>query len=172
MKINKLITAFTLIVFSTLLFSFFVFSFFTKTDFLKKTNKKLPEPAPSSLPIQSSLTAGACTFEIEIADTESKRQQGLSGRNNLAENKGMLFVFEQPAKYGFWMKDMNFSLDFIWIKDNQIVDLSENIPPPGDKFMPKVDPKQNVNKVLEINSGQIKKCRINIGDEVKINPAD
>src|SRR4030042_2564613 len=55
---------------------------------------------------------------VEIADTPEKRSQGLSGRDNLSQNQGMLFIFNQPAIPSFWMKDMNFPLDFIWINNN------------------------------------------------------
>ena len=67
---------------------------------------------------------------VEIRDDTNGRNLGLSGRSSLAENEGMLFIFDTPAVYEFWMKDMNFPLDFIWINNGLVVDLSEHIPPP------------------------------------------
>src|SRR3989338_8783915 len=56
--------------------------------------------------------------EVEVADTQEEQELGLSGRKNLKENEGILFVFDAPGKYGFWMKDMNFSIDMIWLAED------------------------------------------------------
>lgn len=108
---------------------------------------------------------------VEIADTDEKRTQGLSGRDNMPENGGMLFVFDTKNTYSFWMKDMKFSLDFIWINDTTIADISENIPPPGsdqkDSQLSLISPVSSVNKVLEVNAGFIHKKGIKVGDTVR-----
>jgi uncharacterized protein len=114
------------------------------------------------------LIINQCQFEIEYARTEEEKSQGLSGKKQLANNTGMLFVYEQPGFYGFWMKDMNFPLDFVWILDNKVVDISKNVQPPKNSYIPKVMPKNKVNKVLEINAGKIDKCDIKIKNEVII----
>ncbi|MBU4141500.1 DUF192 domain-containing protein, partial [Patescibacteria group bacterium] len=62
---------------------------------------------------------GGKIIKVEIADMPEKQAKGLSGRKFLAENHGMLFVFTSPDHYSFWMKDMNFSLDFIWISGSE-----------------------------------------------------
>ena len=61
------------------------------------------------------------TLSVSIADTELSRAQGLSGRTGLAENEGMLFVFGEDGEYGFWMKDMHYSLDILWLNDKKEV---------------------------------------------------
>ncbi|MCI0619921.1 DUF192 domain-containing protein [Candidatus Wolfebacteria bacterium] len=53
---------------------------------------------------------------VEVADTSALRTQGLSGRASLASGTGMLFVFEREDTYGFWMKDMRFPIDIIWLR--------------------------------------------------------
>lgn len=109
------------------------------------------------------------SVKVEIRDTEAGRNLGLSGRTSLGENEGMLFVFNQPAAYEFWMKDMNFPLDFVWINNGLVVDLSEHIPAP-DKLANEppmtVRPKEPVNWVLEVNSGWIERHQIKTGDQV------
>ena len=62
----------------------------------------------------TTVTIGDATVQVEVESTEAAREQGLSGRTSLAEGSGMLFVFPQPGKYGFWMKDMHFALDMIF----------------------------------------------------------
>src|SRR3989344_573955 len=58
-------------------------------------------------------------IRVNLATTDAAREQGLSGRENLKEEEGMLFVFDYPDKYSFWMKDMNFPIDMIWIIENK-----------------------------------------------------
>ena len=119
----------------------------------------------------SRLQVGQATVKVEIRDDEAGRNLGLSGRPSLAENEGMLFVFDSPARYEFWMKDMNFPLDFIWINDGLVVDLSEHIPPP-DKLTNEppmtVRPKAPATQVLEVNSGWIQFHQIKVGDKVEM----
>lgn len=100
---------------------------------------------------------------VEVRDTSAERQQGLSGRERLGEDEGMLFVFEQPGIYPFWMKDMKFPLDFVWMRENKVVDLREKV---GITEM-NIKPGQPADKVLEVNSGWIEKHKIKVGDEVK-----
>src|SRR3989344_8940875 len=64
---------------------------------------------------QPKIKIGQKTIFIEIADTQEKQKKGLSGRDNLPEDSGMLFVFKEEGHHQFWMKDMNFSIDIIWI---------------------------------------------------------
>lgn len=67
------------------------------------------------------LTIGDQTFTVEVADKDKTRTQGLSNRTDLPPDHGMLFVFAQPAKLVFWMPDMHFSIDIIWLDADQHV---------------------------------------------------
>ncbi|MFA6569813.1 MAG: DUF192 domain-containing protein [Bacteroidota bacterium] len=118
---------------------------------------------------QSSILIGKTKILAEVADTENLRIQGLSGRDKLPESTGMLFVFDKPGMYSFWMKDMKFSLDFIWISNNQVVDLTEDVPYPKhpNESLPIYQPKTPVDHVLEVTAGFIKKEGIQIGDAVQ-----
>lgn len=108
---------------------------------------------------------------VVIADTDVKRTQGLSGWTKLGEDEGMLFIFPVPNIYPFWMKEMKIPLDFIWIDENKVVDVTQNVPPPKaeDKVsaLPLYYPRSSINKVLEVNAGFIKKRKIQIGDTVR-----
>ena len=73
--------------------------------------------------VVSNLEINGSVLKVEIADTESKRNKGLSNRESMATDSGMLFVFPKSDKYVFWMKGMKIALDFVWIKDFQVVDL-------------------------------------------------
>ncbi|MGB9707015.1 MAG: DUF192 domain-containing protein [Microgenomates group bacterium] len=113
------------------------------------------------------ITVGRTEVWVEIAKTPQQKERGLSGRDFLPENQGMIFVFEKPDFLGFWMKGMKFPLDFVWIKDNKVVEISENIKP--EDFQPPrvLQLKIPVDKVLEVNAGFVKKYGIIIGDELR-----
>lgn len=117
------------------------------------------------------LHIGQKSIAVEIADTPSLRTQGLSGRKQLADNTGMLFTFPQKSFQSFWMKDMNFSLDFIWIADEKIVQFDKAVPPPDKTSgQPKVIKSYlPVDQVLEVNSGFIDENGIKVGDKVVLN---
>jgi uncharacterized membrane protein (UPF0127 family) len=109
-----------------------------------------------------------CSIQVEIADTPALRQRGLSGRKHLAENAGMLFIFERPDYHSFWMKDMNFPLDLIWILNGKIVDITSRVPPPSGpvcKFT-HYRPSSPANRVLEVKAGVAEKCGVKVGDEI------
>ena len=94
-------------------------------------------------------------FYVEVADTLNEREKGLSGKQSLEINKGMLFIFEKETLSGFWMKDMNFPIDIIWIDKNMRIIGIEKSPVPCEegKECPVFYPKREAMYVLEINSG-------------------
>src|SRR5476651_1827173 len=70
---------------------------------------------------KSKITIDNHNFAVEVATTSAQQQQGLSGRASLPKNQGMLFIFQTANRYPFWMKDMKFNLDMIFINNNKIV---------------------------------------------------
>jgi uncharacterized membrane protein (UPF0127 family) len=108
---------------------------------------------------------GERAFRVEVADTSTERSLGLGGRKELCAECGMLFVFEQADRHGFWMKDMRFPLDILWIKGNEVVFVAENVPmEPLKTLRPPVE----ADKVLEINAGLAKQYGIHPGSRMKI----
>ena len=127
---------------------------------------------PFNLPTftSASVKIGNKSYSAIIAKSDKDRMKGLSGRNSLDKNTGMLFVFDKKAPYPFWMKDMKFPIDIIYIDDNKIVDIFENVPAPqkGTPLynLPVYKPKADANYVFEINAGQSTQNSIKIGDTV------
>ena len=81
----------------------------------------------------------------------------------------MLFLYDTPDYYQFWMKGMAFPLDIIFIRDSTIVTIARNVPPPiGDSELPRYGPDEPADKVLEINAGLCDKYGIQEGDTVDI----
>ncbi|OHB04019.1 MAG: hypothetical protein A3B03_01000 [Candidatus Zambryskibacteria bacterium RIFCSPLOWO2_01_FULL_42_41] len=103
----------------------------------------------------------------EVADTLEKRAKGLSERKIFPEGTGMLFIFDNPAQYGFWMKNMNFPIDIVWINEEwQIVGIEKQVSP--ETFPQIFYPNQVVKYVLELPAGFSDKYRIDIGQYVTI----
>jgi uncharacterized protein len=111
-------------------------------------------------------------LDIELADTPDKQSQGLSGRESIGEGQGMLFVFNQPAKHSFWMKDMRFPIDIIWIKDGKIIDISSEVQIEPDAqttgSLRTYSPVSEVDKVLEVKSGWALRHNLKVGDNVEL----
>lgn len=133
---------------------------FTSETFWQKLVKIFKFEKPKE---QTRLKIGGKVIVIEIAKTEKDREKGLSGRAQLDVNSGMLFEFDRPDRYAFWMKDMKFDLDFIWIRDNRVVYLSEHITNPTTLYPP-----IPVEKVLEVNSDFVQQNHIAIGDKIEV----
>lgn len=109
---------------------------------------------------------GNACIRVDIADSDSEREQGLMFRDGLDEDQGMLFIFEKEDIYCFWMKNMNFPLDIIWInKGNKIVDIKKNVPCSQDN-LEVLAPNDRALYVLELNAGFADKNNIEIGDRV------
>ncbi|MCK4540362.1 DUF192 domain-containing protein [Candidatus Parcubacteria bacterium] len=103
---------------------------------------------------------------VELADTQKKHIQGLSDKKELIG--GMLFLFDNKQVRNFWMKNMNFPIDIIWIGDGEIINISPDLQPEGEnpkKIYSSIYP---VNYVLEVNAGFCEKNNILIGDKVEI----
>lgn len=130
--------------------------------------------APSQTVTQEKLvTVDSTKIKIEVAKTETERQIGLSTHNSLASGNGMLFVFDsQNVKPVFWMKGMKFSIDIIWINDNKVILINENLPTitPGtiDSQIPRFGPNTPVDYVLEVPAGFAKETKIKVGSRVEI----
>lgn len=92
--------------------------------------------------------------QVEVASTAQTREKGLSGRDRLEPGQGMLFVFMQPAVYTFWMKDMKFPIDILWINGQELVDITTDVPlPEPGEALPQYFPQSPADKVLEVPAG-------------------
>ncbi|HEY4510000.1 MAG TPA: DUF192 domain-containing protein [Candidatus Paceibacterota bacterium] len=128
--------------------------------------ESLPEADIQTGEERPSATINGHMLELEIMRTPGEQARGLSGRESREENAGMLFVYETLVTPGFWMKEMNFSIDIIWIDaDKRVVDISENLAP--ETFPELFHPRSPVQYVLEVNAGWADAHNISIGDPVE-----
>lgn len=113
-----------------------------------------------------------CFYEkcvhAEVAYSEDERAQGLMFREKLGDDNGMLFWFDRPDNYKFWMKNTLIPLDIIWIDENFKVVHIANAIPCVQENCPIYNPNANARYVLEVNGGFADENGISVGDEVSI----
>ena len=142
---------------------------------IKYKNAQYPGPLPvvniSPLPV---ISINSLKIPVLIADTPEKQRQGLSNTSFLPEDHGMLFIYKEKVSPYFWMIQMKYPIDIIWIADNEVVDISFEVPNPNSDTppseLPKYHPPRPVNYVLEVNAGFAKRHDIKVGDPVEIKP--
>ncbi|OGI72922.1 hypothetical protein A3D42_01605 [Candidatus Nomurabacteria bacterium RIFCSPHIGHO2_02_FULL_41_18] len=105
-------------------------------------------------------------IKVELARTPEVQARGLSGRESLKENEGMLFVFDNLGRHGFWMKDMNFPIDIIWIsEDKKVVYIKKDAKP--HSYPEIFAPDEDALYALEVVFGFSDKYGLKEGDSVE-----
>lgn len=104
---------------------------------------------------------------VSVADDDQERNLGLSGVPMLPKNAGKYFIFEDPAIYQFWMKDMEFPIDMVWINEaGTVVEITKDVPP--DSYPQTYQSQEPIKYVLEVNAGFSTARDIQIGDSVTV----
>ena len=129
-------------------------------SFLLVACQKANDPTTSAVEINGQW------YPVEVARTAAERTRGLSKRDNLPADTGMLFIFDRPVSANFWMKDMRFALDLLWIADLTVVGITTDVPVPTSTVLLEYLAPQPVTHVLEFNAGWAAKNKITAGDEV------
>lgn len=108
----------------------------------------------------------AC-IDLERVSSEEMRIRGLSGRESMSDNQGMLFIFEQAGEHCFWMKDMNFSLDMIWLNANKQVIHQESKVDPAT-YPQSFCPDEPAQYVIELKAGLSAQLGIKEGNIIPV----
>ncbi len=116
---------------------------------------------------QETIYLNGAAIRVTVVDTPELRQKGLSGRGGLEPDEGMLFVFPEDGVYAFWMKDMLFSIDIVWISaEGKIVHIAKSVSP--STYPTSFEPPLPVRYVLELPAGYTDQHKIAIGDIVRL----
>ncbi len=130
-------------------------------------------PEPTDSPgVASVRIGGDVVYAVDVAVTRDERQQGLSGRETMAQDAGMLFLFEEEQPLQFWMKDMRFPLDIIWIDGQcRLIDVAADVPTPppnaSNEEIPKAQSPLPAQYVLELNAGEWARAGLSPGERVE-----
>ena len=159
-----------LILFLALAIAIFLYLGFAKN--LEGELAPVPSASSTSVPVATEISSPSVLVNgrlvrVEVATTTAAVRKGLSGRLRLEEDEGMLFIFPVADVYRFWMPDMRFSIDIIWIRDGRVVDITRNASEDFDPASPVFySPKVKAKEVLEVNAGFAARNGLEIGDEV------
>ncbi len=104
----------------------------------------------------------------EIADDPEERRVGLSEHVSLDPDRGMLFLFDEPSRPAFWMKDMDFPIDIVWLSGGTIVGIESDVQPSDQTIPPSVRPMADIDQVLEVNAGFAAKHGLKTGQTLDI----
>jgi uncharacterized membrane protein (UPF0127 family) len=170
---------FVLVVICTALFALIVFSLFLGKDGSihrpSRVGSLVSFIPKSKVPIVPTkkreglfLDIGTTSIRLIEASTPEARERGLGARDRLDQNVGMLFTFNEPGMYEFWMKDMRFGIDIIWLDtDGRIVTIKRNVAP---LTYPKVfGPSAPSLSVIELNAGRSLSLDLKEGDLLTIS---
>jgi uncharacterized membrane protein (UPF0127 family) len=132
--------------------------------------KVLSQTTPQSGLQKATMVVDGHPLSVEVALTEEEQQRGLSFRDHLGENEGMLFRFTEVQPLTFWMRGMKFPLDIIFLRDNAVVDVANDVQPPAvtngvPAVVSSIGP---ADSVLEINAGTAKKLGLIPGQSITI----
>jgi uncharacterized membrane protein (UPF0127 family) len=108
-------------------------------------------------------------FSLFLAKTANEQEIGLAKYKSIAKDQGMLFIFEKSDYYSFWMKNMHFSIDIIFISNDKVVDVFQNVPVSPSNNLPVYTTRTKADKVLEVNAGLTKKYNIKISTKVRLS---
>ncbi|MBD3279628.1 MAG: hypothetical protein GF390_02860 [Candidatus Pacebacteria bacterium] len=118
---------------------------------------------------QTEIRVGEQVLQVEVVNTSASITQGLSGRSKIGSD-GLLFVLVPPRTPGFWMKEMQFNLDLIWISQGQVVQVDRGVaaPDPSQRLneLPVYRPAVAVDFVLEVVAGQAEAWGIEPGKKI------
>ncbi len=124
-------------------------------------------PKPCRNFTEGIVKVGDSAWSVAIADTSSEHSRGLMECEHLPAGNGMYFEFLQPSAQPFWMKNMQISLDIIWIAEGEIIGIEHNVPPAGDTDKPPLYYAPTpYTAVLEIPAGEAEKTGLTVGSKV------
>lgn len=108
-------------------------------------------------------------FRLEIAQTDEERARGLMFRDDMKDDKGMLFIFEKEDIHSMWMLNMRFSIDILWLDEKgAVVWLYEDVSPCMRMPCPAYEPMVKARYVLELNAGTAKKNGLKVGSVIRL----
>ncbi|MBE9117089.1 DUF192 domain-containing protein [Lusitaniella coriacea LEGE 07157] len=143
---------------------------------LNDTSSESPTPQETvaakqgqMLPIDAIAILGGEEIELEVTRTPEQQALGLMFRENLPDNRGMLFSFDPPQEVNFWMMNVKISLDMVFLREGKIVAIARDVPPCKSEPCPTYGPPQPIDRVIELRGGRAEELGLGEGDSVVID---
>ena len=129
---------------------------------------RMQQPASSEFGT-TTVRVGEQVLSVRVPKTQAASEQGLSGVTSFSDTEGMWWIFSESQQPTFWMQGMKIDLDFIWVRDGKIVDLTQQVPAPTTTTLPLYRPSEPVTNVLEVAAGFIERHHISKGMNIYTN---
>lgn len=139
-----------------------------QTTEIKHQQEQIQENKGQILPITAKTQMGSQIIELEVTATPAQQQLGLMYRQNLPDDRGMLFSFEPARPVKFWMKNTLIELDMVFLRDGKISAIADNVPPCKNEPCPVYGPETDIDQVIELRGGRAAELGLKIGDRVTI----
>lgn len=120
----------------------------------------------------ATIAAGGQNLTVEVVQTPEERARGLMGRESLAPNRGMLFIFDRPGRHAIWMKNTLIPLDILWLdRGGTVVHVQGLAQPCRVDPCPIFQPRRDARYVLELPAGEAERLGLGVGDRLVLDPA-
>lgn len=142
----------------------------TETERTSSSNhQEIAENLGQMLPIsaQAKFASGE-VVRLEVTRTPAEQSMGLMYRQNLPDDRGMLFSFSPPRPVSFWMKNVVIPLDMVFLRDGVVKAIAANVPPCKQDPCPTYGPDVAIDQVIELRGGRAAQIGIKVGQPVKI----
>lgn len=121
-----------------------------------------------TLPISAKAIIGGKEINLEVAQTPQEKATGLMYRTALADDRGMLFLFQPAQPISFWMKNTLIPLDMVFLRDGIVKEIASKVPPCTSDPCPSYGAGTNVDQVIELRGGRAAELGLKVGDRVTI----
>lgn len=146
----------------------------TPTAFLEPTSHPQVRDSVISgqtLPIAAQVVIAERKIGLEVAQTQEEQAIGLMYRTTLADDRGMVFLFDPPQTVSFWMKNVRIPLDMIFLRDGKVKEIKNSVPPCTTEPCPTYGA-ATVDQVIEIRGGRAKELGLRVGDRLEVQFLD
>ena len=139
-------------------------------SYLSEASQQESLPQTQRLPIEATVVIAAEKIKLEVARTPEQQAIGLMSRESLADNRGMLFIFDPPRLTRFWMKNVLISLDMIFMQQGLVIAIENDVPPCQSRSCPTYGPigDMKIDQVLELKGGRAAALGLKVGDRLSI----
>ncbi|MFP4132633.1 MAG: DUF192 domain-containing protein [Halothece sp.] len=126
------------------------------------------ESQGQKLPVTAQVEISGEIIELEVARTPEEQAMGLMYREKLAANRGMLFPLEPPREPQFWMKNVEITLDMIFLHEGEVRAIAPDVPPCNETPCPTYGPDTIIDQVIELRSGRAEELELEVGDSLSV----
>jgi uncharacterized membrane protein (UPF0127 family) len=123
-----------------------------------------------SLPVAAQVKIADQVIQLEVAASPEQQAKGLMYRDQLPDDRGMLFPFNPPRPVSFWMKNVRINLDMVFLRQGQVKAIAADVPPCTAEPCPFYGPPDAVDQVIELRGGRAAELGIQVGDRLVVQP--